>query len=273
MKKHLFGAFLLSGTIFVLTGRIETAWSAGSESDYQVTATVGGRVVALSPGMVIATGTRTGDVCRFPSAIEVSATVPDDQGLAAVEIRTHVNELCQMVVESAGPIENPPTQPPPEIGASEELGANVWPPEDGTAAPIEPLAVVNHYGWTKHRVEEYVNIPVTYIYVEMKYKRDGNRVYGGSGALCRMWNDGAGWTQTMQACNTSGSGPSSVYVYGRAKFSSWIPPQPSYALSARFTADPGPRHTCSVSQGTIPLGWDAICSGGLYYEATARRLA
>jgi len=130
---------------------------------------------------------------------------------------------------------------------------------------IEPTAVVNHYGWAKHRVEEYVNIPVTYTYVEMYYTRDGTRVYNGHGAICKHWNDGGGWTDTLEACNYSGSGPSSVYVYGRYHFSSWIPPQPSYSLSARFTADPGPRYTCSVSNGSMPLGWGHICSGGIYY--------
>ena len=264
MKGRFVLAFLVAGTAAVLIGPAGAALSLGSEPGYRATAVVGGREITAVPGTVIATGVPTGTGCRFDVPVEISGQAPDNGGAAAMEIRTHVNDTCPFVVVSVTPLTNPP-QPPP-APASPDLPTTAVGAAT-TASGVRPAAttVVNHYGWAKHRVEEYVNIPVTYTYVEMKYKRDGSKVYGGSGGYCQPWNDGMGWTVTLEACNWDPNGPTAVFIYGRYHFSSWIPPQPSYSLSARFTADPGARFTCAVYSGTIPLGWGHICSGGLYY--------
>jgi hypothetical protein len=232
---------------------------------YSVTAVLGGEEVAVGTGSVIGKGRPVGDdSCLFAKRSEVSFEVPDDQGPFALEIRLHVNDECDLIIQSIEPMANPPTAPPPAEGSVEEEPRG----PDGAATDgsgITTLAAVRHYGWARHRVEEYVNIWVTYTYVEMKYTRDGGRVYGGSAGLCRWWNDGAGWTVTGRGCTWNPSGPSSVWIRGGYHFSSWIPPQPEYTLYARFIADPGPRRTCSLSEGVVPLGWDAICTGGIYW--------
>jgi hypothetical protein len=116
-------------------------------------------------------------------------------------------------------------------------------------------------------MEEYINIPVNYTSVEMKYTRNGGNVSGGNSNLCHWWVDvPSAWGHSLEACNAGNAGPTSVFTYGRYLFwSAIIPPFPTYALSARFTADPGNRSNCSISSGSRPLGWGLICSGGLYY--------
>jgi hypothetical protein len=104
--------------------------------------------------------------------------------------------------------------------------------------------------------------------VEMKYIRNGGSVYGGSAPAYYDWDDGLpGWGHSNQAYTWGPDGPSQVFIYRRTKFWNPGPPQPSYALSARFKADPAPNYggTCSVSQGNIPAGWDQFCEGGIYY--------
>jgi hypothetical protein len=249
-------------TLLVLFGPAATAIAQqGLPPGYRATVTINGHVVPATPGTVIAVGSTNATGCNFATDAEVSGRVPDGIGAAALEIRLSVTDSCRMVVSSATVLDAP-TAPDDAAGGDLPVEASS-PPQRQTASGT--LAVVNHFGWAKNRVEEYVNIPVTYTYVEMKYKRDGGRVYGGSAGLCRPWNDGGGWSVSFEACNWNPNGPNSVFIYGRYHFSSWIPPLPKYDLSARFTADLAPRYTCNVTDGNIPWGWGQICSGGIYY--------
>jgi hypothetical protein len=228
-----------------------------------VTAVIDGQEVAVGVGSVISDGQPEGDRCVLPAS-EIRFTVPDNRGAFALEIRSGVNDRCDLVIESIKPLKNPPTSPPAsESSVAEEPTATLSP--QTAEQDVTALAGVRHYGWARHRVEEYINIWVTYTYVEMKYTRDGSRVYGGTNGLCRYWQDGGGWTVTKKGCTWNPNGPSSVWIRGGYHFSSWIPPQPEYTLWARFIADPGPRRTCSLTDGVVPWGWDAICTGGVYW--------
>jgi hypothetical protein len=251
-------SLLGAGALIALSAPMVSALTEGElPPGYDATVVLNGHEVPATPGTVIAVGQAGSAGCEFRTfRAEVSGRVPDDMGPAAMAIRIEVDELCQMVVSSVEVI-TPPAPPP-----ATDSGAIAV----GTAAITEAATTaVNHYGWAKGWVEEYVNIPVTRTNVEMKYKRDGGRVFGGSAGSCWPWNDGGGWTVRFESCNWNPSGPNQVWIKGQYHFSSWIPPQPSYSLSAKFRADPGPGYSCSLTNGSRPWGWGFECDGGVYY--------
>lgn len=234
------GVMALSLSLSLSPATIQVA--SALEAGYSATAQVGSRVFPLTAGTMIEQGTQVGTACDFPQPVTITWGVPADQGAVAIEVRTEVDDQCNLVAQEVRPMSDPPSRP-------------------------TTRAAVNHYGYAEHEVQEYVNIPVTEVHVEMKYTRNGGTVCCGNSISTFNYDDGTGWTVTTQALTFNVNGPSSVFVYQRTKFSNPIPPHPSYAISARFTANPGPNNggTCTVSQGSIPLGWGDICRGGLYY--------
>jgi hypothetical protein len=238
--------------------------SAASAPPYSVTAKLGGKEVKVVVGSVISKGQPQGDSCLLTQPSELSVTFPDSGGAFALEIQSGVNDNCDLVIESIKPFKDPPTAPPPSEGSVSEEPTTALSPQV-VEQDVTALAGVRHFGWAKHRVEEYIAIPVTRTYVEMKYTRDGTHVWAGTVGKCSWWNDGLGWEVTSKGCTWNPSGPTSVWIRGGYFFSSWIPPQPSYTLWARFIADPGPRHTCSLTDGVVPAAWRAYCTGGIYW--------
>jgi hypothetical protein len=238
----------------------------GGGVPYEVSAMIGDREVPVGVGSVIGAGQRVGDQCFIPAS-EIRFTFPDNRGAYALEIRSGVNDNCDLVIESIKQLKNPPTSPPASDG-----GVAEEPTEEPTGViaqtaeqEVTEATGVRHFGWARHRVEEYFNITVTYTYVEMKYTRDGGHVWAGTSPLCRWWNDGIGWSVTSKGCTWDYNGPSAVWIKAGYHFSNAIPPRPAYTLWARFIADPGPRRTCSLTNGEVPLGWDSICTGGIYW--------
>jgi hypothetical protein len=262
-RERLLKWFLLLGTGVVLfSPAIGRAAGLGG-GGVQATAIVNGRLVHVGPGSVVGVGERHGGLCSLGHPIQVMGRVPDDSGPAAAEIRIHVNQDCQFIVQSVRMLKNPPTSPSEAKDRSTQ--ATIRDRRGRSSLRLDPDSPVNHYGWAKERVEEYVNIVVTYTYTEMKYTRNGGSVYNGNSGSCAFWQDGGGWTVTFEGCIISGQGPSQVYVWGQYHFSSSIPPRPSYSLYAKFGANPGPYFTGLVKNGNVPMGWDAIYSGGIYY--------
>ena len=167
-------SLLGAGVLIALSAPMVSALTEGElPPGYEATVVLNGHEVPATPGTVIAVGRAGSAGCEFRTLrAEVSGRVPDDMGPAAMAIRIEVDESCHMVVSSVEVI-TPPAPPPPAT----DSGAIAV----GTAAITEAATTaVNHYGWAKGWVEEYVNIPVTRTNVEMKYKRDGGRVFGGS---------------------------------------------------------------------------------------------
>jgi hypothetical protein len=169
--------------------------------------------------------------------------VPEDAGPVAFEIVLTVDNDCDFVVESFGEVKDPPTESP------------------------EGRAAVDHRGWNFNTVLEYANISCCEERVKMTYTRNGGSVYNGRDHYHLSYTDPVpGWGTNLQAYNWNDTGPSQVFIFSRALYHSPIFPQPSFALSSRFTANPGVvAPTCTVSQGTIPLGWDQKCTGGICY--------
>ncbi|MEX0992230.1 MAG: RHS repeat-associated core domain-containing protein [Actinomycetota bacterium] len=127
------------------------------------------------------------------------------------------------------------------------------------------LSRVYHHGWVKATVEEYVNITVNTVFVDVYYWRNGFTVKG-TGKAERHWVDVPGlWTMQREAFTKHFTKGSYIWAYARVHFHSDVFPRPDYDLSAEFRADPGPRAICTLSDGNLPLGWGTRCESGIYY--------
>jgi hypothetical protein len=223
--------------------------TAGVTLPSGVHVTVGdGRTMApASVGSVVAQGTLTPgfDACSFSTPSVIGGSIPDDVGPIALSITTHMDSSCTVRITSILVSPNPPTEP------------------SGSGAA--PASEVYHRGWAFHTVFEYVNITVTEERVKMTYTRNGSQVYDGRDRFGQDYTDILPWHTDLEAYNWDPDGPTAVFNYRRTHYSSLLPPKPGYTISARFTADPGARFTCGWYQGTLPLGWDRTCSGGLYW--------
>ncbi len=206
-------------------------------------AAVGDVVLQGEPVQTSSVTRGAGALCKFNQEVEESFQLPDDIGPIAFEIVLTVEEGCNLVVKSFGEIKNPPTKDP------------------------AGRAIVDHRGWNFNTVFEYANITVAEERVKLTYTRNGGSVYNGRDRYHLSYTDYVpGWGTNLQAYNWYLTGPGQVWIYSRALYHSPNPPPPSFALSSRFTANPGVvAPTCTVSQGTIPLGWDQKCTGGVYY--------
>jgi hypothetical protein len=206
-----------------------------------------GQREVIEEGDVIQQGTKEGEFCHYDEKNTVGFAVPDDIGPVAYHIVLGQDDDCDIVVEAAEPIK-PPEDEPRTNPISRRGGA------------------VSHRMWAFHTVFEYVNITTSEERVKLTYDRDGGQVFNGRDKFRYSYVDSQGvWSTDHQAQNSDLNGPTEVFYYSRTRYWSSVPPQPDYALSARATADPGPRHSCSFSQGDLPFGWDRECSGGLFY--------
>lgn len=102
--------------------------------------------------------------------------------------------------------------------------------------------------------------------MEMKYTRDQGVVYGGSDPRYRDYNSNwPCWDKDNEAYRWNPSGPYEVFLYRRTHFHNCTPPRPTYDLSARFWANPGPDFFCHMPSGSLPPSWDLRCHGGVYW--------
>lgn len=218
------------------------------------TARISGVQVPIAVGSTVGQGRFDGQQCQFSPAVSVSAA-------EGVEVVVSVNDSCTAVVTGMTQSTAPSVRPESVVtGVQPALATGTSP----TTRQVSPLAVVNHYMWAKNTVQEQFGITSFEVYVEMKYTRNGGSVYNGNSPGYRDYNSIAPcWTVTNEAYNWDPTGPTSVFIYRRTRFSSCLPPHPDAAISARATADPLPRHTCNTP--AVPKFWDLRCNGGKYY--------
>lgn len=216
--------------------------TAASDSAYVVNVTVDGVETAnVAAGAVIARGTPDKDGnCDFGGSITMSIESPESAG--GYEVSLSADDSCQLTVSSMGE-----TKVPSDL------------PMSGSD-PADTRTPVDHRGWTYSSVLEQFGITSTEERVAMTYTRNGGSVYSGRDLYRDHYTSVFPWDVNPQAYNYSLAGPSSVFIYSRSHYQSVSPPRPAYALSARFTANPGPHHTCSLSQGSLPPFWDFRCN-------------
>lgn len=251
---ELFVGLLVSQSLLFSVGPTARAdprpRAAGASFDFNATVTVDGvQFVDVAKSESLVQGELKNGLCYF-GEIDIEFDLPDNVGATAYEVGLDVTKDCQLVVSRAAALASPP---------ADEL--------HGTAFSSSRTPPVDHRGWATFGVWEQFKILTTETRVAMTYTRDGGQVYNGRDLYTLGWIDYYfPWTSTLQALNYATAGPNEVFISARYKYSSPTPPRPSYALSARFTANPGPQQpSCSFSQGSLPPLWTTKCKGGLYY--------
>ena len=232
-----------------------------------VMANMNGSWVPVSIGSVIGTGflnSSTG-VCTFKAPVEVSLAVGTDLGPSAMGVDLDVDASCRVVVGSIY-LETPAPTSGPTDGSDTSVVPSLAKSPQSTAGDLAPTSAVNHKGWTRANMLEYVDITVNKVYVAMNYTRNGGSVYNGSNPVGTDWvDDTAIWQWQVKNYAWWPDGPSNVYILRSTYFHSSVPPRPTYTFHAKFVADPDPHHRCGLDSGAIPAGWELRCEGGLYY--------
>lgn len=249
------------------------------QSAPQFEAMVGDRVFAITEGAVVYQAEPAGNgLCEVDQEVGVGATIPNQLPIESVSIAFEPNEQCEFIITDISLTQASPTT---------DLGANI--PSLPPAAPGLTLARVlipspaitlpstgdanNRYtvykGWTKGRIEEYVNIDTNQAYSEFRYfhwrdssggyKVDKPHAYDG---YC--WSDHH-WIWVNDRCEmrTYDQEPAQQWYESFSHFHSSVPPRPDYTLYETYFAQPTFwNYDCSIRQGKVPTGWDHRCEGG-----------
>lgn len=253
--------------------------SEDSASSPEFQAIVGNDVFEITEGAVVYTAQPTADgLCRVDEKVGVGAMVPNDAPIEAVSISFEPNEQCEFVVTDISvtqatpgidPAANLPEPPPAAAGTTIARVVN-------PAIYVNPPTVYDtqssytvYKGWTKGRMEEYVNIDTNRAYSEFRYFhwRDAN---GGYKVDRPHAFDGYCWSDSKyiwvnDRCEMKGydQDPGQQWYESWSHFHSSVPPRPDYTLYETYFAQPTFwNYSCDIRQGVVPTGWDHRCQGG-----------
>jgi hypothetical protein len=283
---------ILVAVTFVFAG--QAIAGATQRSKTGAFAIVNGTKTSIAPGQVVAQGVILGGgqgilpetvLCSLPTEVQIGTNLPE--GAISGDIVTSFNATCQLVVESvsidassAGPesLGVGRADPTSRHGPVSASPATVEPPPDGELNTDPPelenlgqgrveegTSAVAHRGWAKAIVQEQFGVTSTEVYVDMRYTRNGGRVYNGRNPLYRDYtSDWPCWHVNPRSYSWWPDGPSNVYIHRRTHFDNCSAPHPDYTTGAKFVANPGPDHICGIT-GNLPTFWDFRCRGGTYW--------
>lgn len=288
MKRAIFSATItvsLLLPVLIYPGRANA-----DDPAVQAEGVVDGIKADLTDGSVVYQAQPTADGCSVPERVGIGAVVQDSANVDSVSISTRFDDACRLVVtdiqtsastqDTGLPVEVETSSLPPETPPA---APGITIPVEGTQA-VDALDIPDTHaykvqlykGWTKSRMEEYVNIDTTQSYMEFQYfhYRDntftGYRVDRPHKEHGWCWMDSK-WIWINDKCEYKSydQSPAQVWYEDWAHFHSSTPPRPDYTHYSTYFAEPTFfNFDCYLSQGVQPAGWGFNCEGGRKLMAT-----